>query len=112
VVGWDGVRLGEVLQRHLHLSLGAEVFDWGRVDMDGRLTVQLAERSLEMAVSGLARGLGQPGTRHLYSAEVRWRLSRVLYALAQGGTRLYPRADGTLLPVTFASLGLGVEHVR
>jgi hypothetical protein len=109
VVGWDGVRLGEVRQRHLHLSLGAEVFDWGRVDVDGRLTVQLAERSLEVAVNGLARGLGQTGARHLYSAEVRWRFSRVLYALAQGGTRLYPRADGTLRPVAFASLGLGVD---
>ncbi|QRK14233.1 hypothetical protein JQX13_53530 [Archangium violaceum] len=112
VVGWDGVRLGEVLQRHLHLSVGAEVFDWGRVDVDGRLAVQLAERSLEVAVSGLARGLGQPGARHLYSAEVRWRFGRRLYALAQGGTRLYPGADGTLSPVAFASLGMGVDDAR
>jgi hypothetical protein len=82
------------------------------VDVDGRLAVQLAERSLEVAVSGLARGLGQPGARHLYSAEVRWRFGRRLYALAQGGTRLYPGADGTLSPVAFASLGMGVDDAR
>jgi hypothetical protein len=112
VVGWDGERLGEVLQRHLHLSVGAEVFGWGRVDVDGRLAVQLSKRRLEVAVSGLARGLGQPGTRRLYSAEVRWRFVRGLYALAQGGTRLSPGAEGTLRPAAFASLGLGVEHAR
>lgn len=109
VVGWDGVRLGEVLQRHLHLSVGAEVFDWGRMDVDGRLAVQLAERSLEVAVRGLARGMGQPGPRYLYSGEVRWRFGRRLYVLAQGGTQLYPRAEGTLRPVAFASMGLGVD---
>jgi hypothetical protein len=112
VVGWDGVRLGEVLQRHLHLSVGAEVFDWGRVDVDGRMAVQLADRSLEVVVSGLARGLGQPEARLLYSAEVRWRFTRALYVLAQGGRQLYPRAEGTLRPVTFVSFGLGVDHAR
>lgn len=112
VVGWDGVRLGEVLQRHLHLSLGAEVFDWGRVDVDGRLAVQWVDRTLEVAASGLLRGLGRPGARHLYAGEVRWRFARSLYLLAQGGTRLYPGAEGTLLPVPFASLGVGMDHAR
>jgi hypothetical protein len=112
VVGWDGVRIGEVLQRHLHLSVGAEVFDWGRVDVDGRLAVQLSERSLEVVMSGLARGLGQPEERLLYSAAVRWRFARALYALAQGGTQLCPGAEGTLRPVTFVSFGLGVDHAR
>jgi hypothetical protein len=111
-VGWDGVRLGELLQRHLYLSLGAEVFDWGRVDADGRLALQLAGRRVEVAVNGLARGLGQPGARHLYSGELRWRFAGRLYALAQGGTRLYPRADGMLHPVVFAAFGLGVDHAR
>ena len=60
-VGWDAVRLGGVLQRHLHLSLGAEAFDWGRVDVDGRVAVQLFDRSLEVAVRGLARGPGPAG---------------------------------------------------
>jgi hypothetical protein len=112
VVGWDGVRLGEMLQRHLHLSLGAEVFDWGRVDVDGRVALQLAGRRMEVAVKGLALGLGQPGARHLYSGELRWRFASRLYALAQGGTRLSPRADGTLRPVVFAAFGLGVDHAR
>jgi hypothetical protein len=112
VVGWDGVRLGGLLQRHLHLSLGVEVFDWGRVDVDGRMAVQLAGRRLEVALSGLALGLGQPGARHLYSGQVRWRFAGTLYALAQGGTRLYPREDGTLRPVAFACLGLGGDHAR
>ena len=100
------------LQRHLHLSLGAEVFDWGRVDVDGRVALQLAGRRMEVAVKGLALGLGQPGARHLYSGELRWRFASRLYALAQGGTRLSPRADGTLRPVVFAAFGLGVDHAR
>jgi len=112
VVAWDGVRLGEMRQRHLHLSLGAEVFDWGRVDVDGRLALQVAGRRMEVAVKGLALGLGQPGARHLYSGELRWRFASRLYALAQGGTRLSPRADGTLRPVAFAAFGLGVDHAR
>ena len=31
---------------------------------------------------------------------------------AEGGTRLFPGEDGTPRPGAFASLGLGVEHVR
>lgn len=77
------------------------------MDVDGRLAVQLADRSLEVVVSGQARGLGQPEARLLYSAEVRWRFGHALYALAQGGTQLYPGAEGTLRPVTFVSLGFG-----
>jgi len=112
VVAWDGVRLGGLLQRHLYLSLGAEVFGWGRVDVDGRLAAQLAHRNLEVAVSGLALGLGQPGARHLYSGQVRWRFGHKLYALAEGGTLLFPEADGALRPGAFASLGLGVDNAR
>ncbi|WP_224365395.1 hypothetical protein [Hyalangium versicolor] len=111
-VGWDGVRLGELLQRHLYLSLAAEVFDWGRVDVDGRLALQVAGRRMEVAVNGLALGLGQLGARHLYSGELRWRFASRLYALVQGGTRLYPRADRTLRPVAFAVFGLGVDNAR
>ncbi|HLL06943.1 MAG TPA: hypothetical protein VK539_40585 [Myxococcaceae bacterium] len=110
VVGWDGERLGEVLQRHLHLSVGAEVFTWGGVDVDGRLAVQLSERRLEVGVRGGARGLGQPQARLWYWAEVRWRFARPLYALAQGGTRLYPGEEGTLRPAPFVALCLGVDH--
>jgi hypothetical protein len=112
VVAWDGVRLGGLLQRHLSLSLGAEVFGWGRVDVDGRLAAQLANRNLEVALSGLALGLGQPGARHLYSGQVRWRFGHKLYALAEGGTLLFPRPDGALHPGAFASLGLGVDNAR
>ncbi len=35
-----------------------------------------------------------------------------LYALAEGGTLLYPRADGALHPGAYASLGMGVENAR
>jgi len=112
VVGWDGVRLGGPLQRHLYVSLGAEVFSWGRVDVDGRLAVQLAERNVELAMRGLALGLGQPGARHLYSGELRWRFAGKLYALAQGGTLLFPQADRTLRPGAYAAVGLGVDNAR
>jgi hypothetical protein len=53
-VARDGVRLGGLPQRHLSFSLGAEVFGWGRVDVDGRLAAQLANGNLEVALSGLA----------------------------------------------------------
>ncbi|HYH96720.1 hypothetical protein [Hyalangium sp.] len=112
VVGWDGVRLGGLLQRHLHLSLGVEVFDWGRVDVDGRWAVQLAERSLEVAVSGLALGLGQPGARQVYAGQVRWRFAGRLYALGQIGTLLSPTAQGELRSGAFAAFGLGVDNAR
>lgn len=111
VVDWGGVRLGGLPQRHLHLSLGAEVFGWGQVDVDGHLAVQLANRSVEVALNGLALDLGQPGTRHLYSGQVRWRFGGKLYALAQGGRLLYP-ADGTQRPGAYASLSLGVDNAR
>jgi hypothetical protein len=111
-VGWDGVQRVGWVQRHLHLSLGVEAFSWGRVDVDGRVAVQLLERTLEVSVSGLARGLGQPRARHLYSGQVRWRFLGRLYALGGGGTLLFPTPEGTLRPGTFVSLGLGLDHVR
>ena len=112
VVGWDAVRLGGLRQRHLHLSLAVEAFTWGRVDVDGRLAAQLAERRVEVAVSALATRVGRPGARYLYSGEVRWRFGGWLYAVGQGGTLLFPAPDGTLRPGAFASLGLGVDHAR
>ncbi len=113
VVGWDAVRLGDLLRRHLRLSLGVEAFSWGRVDADGRLAVQLFGRDVEAAVRGMAVGLRQPGTRYLASGEVRWRfLGGRLYAMGQGGTLLYPTAEGALRPGAFASVGLGVDNAR
>jgi hypothetical protein len=113
VVGWDAVWLGEVTRRHLRLSLGAEAFGWGRVDVDGRLSVQLARRHVELAVQGLAVGLGQPGARYLVSGEARWRLiGGGLYVLGQSGTLLFPTGDGALRPGACASVGLGVDHAR
>jgi hypothetical protein len=113
VVSWDGVRLGELVQRHLDFSWAVEAFTWGRVDMDGHLTVQLFNRSLEAGVRGLALGLRKPGTRYAVSGELRWRFTEgQLYALGQGGTLLYPAADGTRRPGGVASIGLGVDNAR
>ncbi|HVG57565.1 MAG TPA: hypothetical protein VNA24_03365 [Hyalangium sp.] len=109
---WDEVRLGGLRQRHLLLSLGAEVFTWGRVEVAGRLGLQLAQRRLEVAVSGQWAEPGQPGAWHVYSGQVRWRFAGALYTLGQGGMRLNPGGEEGLRPVAFASLGLGVEHAR
>ncbi|NOK06800.1 hypothetical protein HNV27_35620, partial [Myxococcus xanthus] len=111
-VGWDAVSYGG-LYKHLKLSLGAEAFSWGRFDVDGRVAVQLFERSLEVALKGLGVGMGQPGARYLGAAEVRWRfLGGKLYAMGTGGTLLFPTAEGTLRPGSFASVGLGVDNAR
>ncbi|MCY1030161.1 hypothetical protein OV207_01740 [Corallococcus sp. BB11-1] len=111
-VGWDGVGY-RGLQRHLMASLSVEAFSWGRLDADGRLAVQLLERSLELAVKGLGAGLGQPGARYLGAAEARWRIvAGKFYAVASGGTLLFPGGDGTLRPGAFASVGLGVDNAR
>ncbi|RKH11963.1 hypothetical protein D7V97_09765 [Corallococcus sp. CA053C] len=110
--GWDAVGYGG-LQRHLMLSLSVEAFSWGRVDVDGRVAMQLFARALEVAVKGLGVGLGQPGTRYLGAAEARWRvLAGKLYVMGTGGTLLFPEADGTLRPGAFVSLGLGVDSAR
>jgi hypothetical protein len=109
---WDAVR-NAGLQRHLHLSLAVEAFTWGRLDVDGRIAVQFFDRSLEVALTGLALGMRQPGARYLGAAEVRTRfLGGRLYVLGTGGTLLFPQADGTLRPGAFASLGLGVDNAR
>ncbi|NVJ24665.1 hypothetical protein HUW62_25895, partial [Myxococcus sp. AM011] len=113
LLGWDAVGLGEVVQRHLLLQLGVEAFSWGRVDADGRLGLQLFNRSLEVSLHGVAVGGGQPGTRYLASGQVRWRFfGGGLYALGQGGTLLYPTQEGTLRPGGFVSLGMGVDNAR
>jgi len=111
-VGWDAVSYGG-LSKHLKLSLGAEAFSWGRFDVDGRVAVQLFERSLEVALKGLGVGMGQPGARYLGGAEVRWRfLGGKLYVMGTGGTLLFPTAEGVLRPGAFASAGLGVDNAR
>nr|WP_253999032.1 hypothetical protein [Myxococcus qinghaiensis] len=111
-VGWDAVSYGG-LYKHLKLSLGAEAFSWGRLDVDGRIVVQLFERSVEVALKGLAIGAGKPGARYLGAAEVRWRvLGGKLYAMGTGGTLLFPTKEAQLRPGAFASVGLGVDNAR
>ncbi|WP_439329406.1 hypothetical protein [Corallococcus sicarius] len=113
IVSWDAVHLGDLVQRHLRLSVSAEAFTWGRMDADMRMAAQLFQRNVEVALRGLAVGLRQPGTRYLTSGEVRWRfLAGRLYALGQGGTLLYPTPEGTLRPGAFASVGIGVDNAR
>jgi hypothetical protein len=110
VVGWDAQGYGG-LRRHLKLSVGAEAFSWGRLDVDGRVATQLLGRTVEVGGKGLAVGLGQPGARYLYEVELRWRpWGGGVYALSAGGTRLAPEEDGTLRPGMFLLLGLGVDH--
>ncbi len=109
--GSDNVRGG--LSKHLKLSLGAEAFSWGRFDVDGRVAVQLFERSLEVALQGLGVGMGLPGARYLGGAGVHWRfLGGKLYVMGTGGTLLFPTAEGVLRPGAFASAGLGVDNAR
>ncbi|WP_342379814.1 hypothetical protein NVS55_09810 [Myxococcus stipitatus] len=113
IVNWDAERLGVLGQRHLRLTIGTEVFSWGRVDVDGHVETQLFHRNLKVRAGGLAVGVGQRGARYVTSGEVRWRfLGGKLYAVGQGGTRLFPTAEGTLRPGAFASLGLGVDNAR
>ncbi|QQR43411.1 hypothetical protein JKA73_30920 [Myxococcus xanthus] len=113
ILNWDAEGAGRLGQRHFRLTMGAEVFSWGRVDVDGRLETQLFHRNLTVGVGGLAVGAGQPGARYLASGEARWRfLGGKLYAVGQGGTLLFPTAEGTLRPGAFASVGLGVDNAR
>ncbi|NOJ81822.1 hypothetical protein HNV28_26405, partial [Myxococcus xanthus] len=113
ILSWDAESLSVLGQRHFRLTMGTEVFNWGRVDLDGRLETQLFHRNLSVGVGGVAMGAGQPGARYLASAEARWRfLGGKLYAVGQGGTLLFPTAEGTLRPGAFASVGLGVDNAR
>ncbi|RKH21279.1 hypothetical protein D7V77_29620, partial [Corallococcus sp. CA041A] len=113
ILSWDSEGLGVLGKRHFRLTMGAEAFNWGRVDVDGRLEAQVFHRDLTLAVGGLAAGAGQPGARVLVSSEARWRfLGGKLYAVGQGGTLLFPTPEGTLRPGAFAAVGLGVDNVR
>ncbi|MCP3105336.1 hypothetical protein LZ198_41370 [Myxococcus sp. K15C18031901] len=113
ILSWDAERLMGMRQRHVRFSMGVEAFNWGRVDVDGRLEVQLFHRNLSVGVGGLATGMGDSGARYLVSGDVRWRfLGGKLFLLGQGGTLLYPEAAGTLKPGAFAGMGLGVDNVR
>nr|BDT32077.1 hypothetical protein MFMH1_17460 [Myxococcus sp. MH1] len=113
ILSWDAESLSVLGHRHFRLTMGTEVFNWGRVDVDGRLETQLFHRNLSVGVGGVAVGAGQPGARYLASAETRWRfLGGKLYAVGQGGTLLFPTAEGTLRPGAFASVGLGVDNAR
>lgn len=87
-------------------------YELGRLSAPGTPGLPQAQAHLEVALNGLALGLGQPEARHLYSGQVRWRFGHKLYALAEGGTLLYPTPDGTLRPGAYASLGLGVDNAR
>ncbi len=112
VMGWDGVRLGELVQRHLELSVAVEVFTWGRIDVEGRLAVQLFHRSIELGLRGLAMGLRKPGALYQGAGDLRWRFASRLYAVGQAGTQMYPTAGGMLHSGAFASIGLGVDNAR
>lgn len=113
ILSWDAERLRTLGNRHLRLTMGAEVFNWGRVDVDGRLEVQVFHRDVTVAVAGLAVGIGEPRGRYLVSGEARWRfLGGKLYAVGQGGTLLLPAAEGTLRPGAFVAVGLGMDNVR
>ena len=69
--------------------------------------------NVELAVKGLAVGVGKPGARYLASSDARWRFTGGrLYATGQGGTLLFPTVDGALRPGAFASVGLAGDHAR
>ncbi|MDC0711750.1 hypothetical protein POL68_24995 [Stigmatella sp. ncwal1] len=113
ILSWDAESLGVLGQRHFRMSMGAEVFNWGRVEVDGRMETQLFLRNLSVGVGGVAVGAGRPGARYLVSGDARWRfLGGKLYAVGQAGTLLFPTAEGTLRPGAFASVGLGVDNAR
>ncbi|PTL77549.1 hypothetical protein DAT35_42845 [Vitiosangium sp. GDMCC 1.1324] len=82
------------------------------VDGGEAFGLNLGAPVLGVALNGRALGLGQPGARHLNSGQVRWRFGHKLSALAEGGTLLHPKPDGTLRPGAYASLGLGVDNAR
>ncbi len=111
VVGWDSIDR-DAAERNLELSVAAEVFTWGRVDADARVSTYLAQRRMGLAFSAIATAVGQPGARYTFSAEVRCRFARHFYGLAQGGTLFFPQPDSSLRPSAFVSLGLGVDYVR
>jgi hypothetical protein len=82
------------------------------VDADARVAGGLARRRVGVTLTALAVGVGQPWARGALSGEVRWYLARRWYALAQGGTRVYPAGDAVWRTGAFLALGLGAEYAR
>ncbi|NVJ10723.1 hypothetical protein HUW63_36645, partial [Myxococcus sp. AM001] len=52
-VKWDSVALAGPVQRQVAVSVGLEAFSWGRVDVDGRFSVQLLNRDVEVGAGAL-----------------------------------------------------------
>ncbi|NOK07929.1 hypothetical protein [Corallococcus exercitus] len=101
------------VHKHLKLSLVAEAFSGGRFDVDGRVAVQFLDRSVEVALKGLAVGVGWHQARYLVDPELRWRvLGGKRYATEMGGIQLFPELDGTLRTADFASVGMGGNNAR
>jgi hypothetical protein len=109
---WDPAGLSAG-QRRLRLSVGAEVFTWGRLDFDAALSCSLLEdKQLTFILRFLGAGLRQDGAHYAYGGEARyWFHPLSIYAFANGGKLLSLSRDKGLESSMFASVGMGAEHV-
>jgi hypothetical protein len=110
-LGHDTLHLDHA-RREFQVSVAAEVFSWGRVDVQARVATWRKFRQLYLGLDALAVGVGQPGARYAVSGEVRYRFSRRLYVLGRAGTLLFPQPEGTVRPGMQALLGLGADYGR
>jgi hypothetical protein len=97
----------------LALDVGVEAFTWGRLDVDVRLLLNLLPlRQLGLTFRAAGAGLLQPGARYSFSSGVRYRFRGVpLYLAILGGREILSQRGPTLVPATFASAGVGGDHV-
>jgi hypothetical protein len=99
-------------RREFQVSVAAEVFSWGRLDVQARVGTWRQLRQLYLGLDALAVGVGQPGARYAVSGEVRYRFSRRLYVLGRAGTLLFPQPEGTVRPGVQALMGMGADYGR
>lgn len=93
-----------------------ESYIWGRIDVDGMLSLTLIDNRLvgTLRFTGLGLGAAGLGVQPRYAATggLRARLFPSFYALASAGTVFFPQVDGSLARGVTVSAGVGVDFER
>lgn len=111
----DGASLfGEVrvgIGSRVTFDAAAEYFFWNRLDLDGGLSLALAQDWFYATVRTTVLGIAQ-APRFSVTGGLRLRLFPSFYVLAESGTVFFPQPDGSLLRGVMGSIGAGIDFEK